>query len=269
MARGLDDVPRGALLDDPAEVHDADAIGEASGRREIVRDHEDRQTAIAQLVEDREDARADGDVEHRDGLVGDEEIGLQRQARGECDPLPLASGELVRKPLREELRRREPDLLERMVHRHAPLGARADLVDQERLRDGRRHAEAGIQRLVRILVDDLHPAAKPAQIVVRERRDVDPVEAHASRLRRDEPENRLRGRRLAAARLADERDHLAPSHAERDAGDRMHVPVRAAKERTAQPARHAVADDQVLDLEQRPAVAHRAAHLTTSSELAK
>ena len=49
----------------------------------------------------------------------------------------------------------------------------------------------------------------------------------------------------------------------------MHVPVRTTKQHTAQPARHAVADDQVLDLEQRPAVRRRAAHLTTSSELAK
>ena len=134
-------------------------------------------------------------------------------------------------------------------------------MDQERLRDGRRDAEAGIQRLVRILVDDLHAAAKLAEIVLRERRDVDPVEAHAARLRRDEPENRLRSRRLAAARLTDERDHLAASHAERDAGDRMHVPVRATKQHTAQPAGDAVADDQVLDLEQRPAVVRGAAHL--------
>ncbi len=49
----------------------------------------------------------------------------------------------------------------------------------------------------------------------------------------------------------------------------MHVPVRTTKQHTAQPARHAVADDQVLDLEQRSAVRPRAAHLTTSSELAK
>ena len=96
---------------------------------------------------------------------------------------------------------------------------------------------------------------------MRERRDVDPVEPHAARLRRDEPENRLRSRRLATARLTDERDHLAPSHAERDAGDRMHVPVRATKQHTAQPARDAVADDQILDLEQRPAVVRGAAHL--------
>ena len=48
---------RRPLLDDAAEVHDADAIGEARGRREVVRDHQHRQTLVAELVEDAEDLR--------------------------------------------------------------------------------------------------------------------------------------------------------------------------------------------------------------------
>ena len=118
--------PRRPLLDDPAEVHDADAIGEAGGRREVVRDHEHAQAAVAQLVEDAEDSGAHGDVEHGDRLVGDEELRLEHEARGDRDPLPLAAGELVREPIDEELGGREADLLERMVDRRAPLGARAD-----------------------------------------------------------------------------------------------------------------------------------------------
>ena len=78
----------------------------------------------------------------------------------------------------------------------------------------------------------------------------------------DEPQHRLRRRRLAAARLADERDHLAPSTRERHAGDRVHEPLRGDEQRADQPARDAVADDEVLDLEQRATVVGRAAHVT-------
>jgi hypothetical protein len=87
----LDDVSRRTLFDDAPEVHDADAIREAGGCGEVVRDHEHRQASVAKLVEDPEDPGADRDVEHRDGLVGDEQFGLQHEACCNRDPLPLAS----------------------------------------------------------------------------------------------------------------------------------------------------------------------------------
>ena len=126
VARALDHLPRWPLLDDPPEVHDADAVGEAGGRREVVRDHEHGQTLVAQLVEDREDAGTDRDVEHRDGLVRDEQLGAEDEARCDRDPLALAAGELVRVAVGEELGGGEADLLERPRDRGAALGARAD-----------------------------------------------------------------------------------------------------------------------------------------------
>ena len=38
----------------------------------------------------------DRDVERRDRLVGDEQLGLERDRAGDADPLALAAGELVR-----------------------------------------------------------------------------------------------------------------------------------------------------------------------------
>ena len=70
-----DDLARRPLLDDPAQVHDRDPVGEVGGGGEVVRDHEDAEAAAAELVEEREDPGADGDVEHRDGLVRDEQLG--------------------------------------------------------------------------------------------------------------------------------------------------------------------------------------------------
>ena len=120
-----------------------------------------------------------------------------------------------------------------------------------------------------ILVDDLHAATKRAQVVVREARDVDAVEGDTPRVRLDEPQDRLRGRRLAASRLPDERDHLAPRDRKRHARDRVDEPLRPAQDRAAEPARDAVADDEVVDLEERTTVLRRLDHAATSTELAK
>jgi hypothetical protein len=123
MARTLDDVPCRALLDDAPEVHDADAICEASGRRKVVRDHEHRESSVAQLVEDGQDSGADGYVEHRDRLVCDQQVRLQREACGDGDALPLPPGELMGKAIDEELCRSEPHLLKCVADSVSPLGA--------------------------------------------------------------------------------------------------------------------------------------------------
>ena len=52
--------------------------------------------SLAQPVEQREDPRPHRDVEHRDGLVGDEQLRARARGRGDRDPLALAAGELVR-----------------------------------------------------------------------------------------------------------------------------------------------------------------------------
>ena len=96
VLRVADDVPRRPLLDDPAEVHDRDPVGEVGRRREVVRDHQHAHPVPAQAVEQAEDPRPHRDVEHRDGLVGDQELRLEHERRRDRDALALAARELVR-----------------------------------------------------------------------------------------------------------------------------------------------------------------------------
>ena len=57
-------------LDDLAEIHDRDAIGDVANEREIVRDEEVCKSEVAlQRLEQVHDLGTDGDVERRDGLV--------------------------------------------------------------------------------------------------------------------------------------------------------------------------------------------------------
>ena len=93
------------FLHDAAEVHDRDPLREAGRRGEVVRDHQDRETLLAQAVEHVEHACPDRDVEHRDRLVGDEHLGLEDERRRDRDPLALAARKFVRIAVEVELGR--------------------------------------------------------------------------------------------------------------------------------------------------------------------
>ncbi len=86
-----------------------------------MRDHQDREPVVAKAVEDGEDPGADGDVEHRDGLVRDEQLRVEHEARCDRNALALTAGELVRIAVDVELRRGEAGELERLLHLLPPL----------------------------------------------------------------------------------------------------------------------------------------------------
>ena len=86
-----------ADLDDAAEVHHRDTIGDVPRKPEVVGDDEDRRsrvraTARAAVAGSRRAPKRRG--RHR--LVGDEERGLQHHRAGDHHPLPLPARQLVR-----------------------------------------------------------------------------------------------------------------------------------------------------------------------------
>ena len=125
MLRLLQDILRRPLLDEMSGVHDEDAIREVAGARDVVGDVEERHALVlAQLTHQIQDADADRDIEHRDGLVGDDQLRPQRECLGETDPLPLATAELVREAPTRVADRHEPHRLEHPVQLGLPLGPR-------------------------------------------------------------------------------------------------------------------------------------------------
>ena len=65
--------------------------------RQVVGDEDEGDAELAlELVEQRDHLRLDRDVERGDRLVGDDQLGLERQRPGDGDALALAAGELVR-----------------------------------------------------------------------------------------------------------------------------------------------------------------------------
>ena len=98
--------------------------------------------------------------------------------------------------------------------RRGALGTVADPVDLQRLLDDRARGHARVQRAERVLEDELHPAAQPAQLLRAGRpRTSMPSKVTVPGRRLDQPQDRARERRLAAAGLADDAERLAAADA--------------------------------------------------------
>jgi hypothetical protein len=77
----------GADLDDAAQVHHRDPVGDVPGQPQVVvTTSTDRPRLLAQPEQQREDLAADRGVQRRDRLVGDEDAWLQRQGAGDHHP---------------------------------------------------------------------------------------------------------------------------------------------------------------------------------------
>ena len=87
-------------LDDLAEVHDGDPVAHVADDREVVRDEEvGEPQLVLQVGEQVEDLRLDRDVERRDRLVADDQLGMQRERARDADALALTAGEVAGKRL--------------------------------------------------------------------------------------------------------------------------------------------------------------------------
>src|SRR5439155_23161680 len=159
--------------------------------------------------------------------------------------LALTARELVREQLGGA--RRQADEVEDLAQARAELGRGEPLVGDERLGDDGADAHPGTQRREGILEDGLHRFPVAPETVGVERRERLAVEADLAARRLLQEENELRGRRLTAARLADQPERRARLDHERNVVDRAHDLVRPAE----QPAAYREVLDQPARLEER------------------
>ena len=229
MQRPPEELLGGRQLDDAAEVHHGDAVGDVADDGEVVRDEDVGQVELLlQLDEQVQHLRLDRDVERRDGLVGDDELRLQDERARQADALPLPAAELVRVAVGSL--GRHADALEHVVHDRVALLARDRAVDREPLRDQVADLHARVERPDRVLEDDLHVPARLLQVLAAEPDDVDAVEHDLAGGRLEQAQDRPTERRLAAPGLADEPERLASADVEIDAVDGLQVAGRALEE---------------------------------------
>ena len=153
-----------------------------------------------------EDLRPHAHVEHRDGLVGDQQVGPDDDRARDRGALLLAARQVAREARGEPLDGREADELERLADLRLGLGvALGELVDLQRVRERGLQRHPGIQRRVRVLEDHLQVPALRPQLPLLQPGQLLAAQLHAAR------------RSAARARAARGRASSCPSPTRRPA----------------------------------------------------
>ncbi len=171
---------------------------------------------LLQLQHQVEDLRLDGDVERRGRLVGDQHARIAGQRDGDHHALAHAAGELMR--ILVEPPARVGDAAPGRASRCARSSAARQGTPQCRTTFSAicvPMVSTGLRLVIGSwkIIEILWPRML-AHLLVGERGQLAPVEAHragddAAGLRRDQPQDRQRRHRLAAAGLADDAERLA------------------------------------------------------------
>ena len=221
------------LLDLPAGVHDEHAVGDVGDDAEVVRDQDDRRPEpLADVAHQVEDPRLDRHVERGRRLVGDQDLRVAGERHRDHHALAHAAGELVRVLVDAPLRRRDADEVEQLDRAlRAPRARDSPRCRRSTSRDLVADREDRVERRHRLLEDerDLAPADAAQMRVAGAASRSTPVEAARAARRRasrgSSREQRHRGDALAAARLADDAEHLARREREREPVDGVHGAV--------------------------------------------
>src|ERR1022692_4717922 len=97
VVRLVEDVVLAGLLRGPAGIHDHHVVGDVRDDPEVMSDHDERRVGLLLQAEQQvEDLRLDGGIQRGGGLVGDDQLGAQRQRHRDHRALPHPAGELVR-----------------------------------------------------------------------------------------------------------------------------------------------------------------------------
>ena len=131
---GVDFATRGELHD-TAEIHHGDPRTEMLDHRQVVSDEKIRERQRnAEVCHQVQYLGLDRDVQRGHGLVGDDEIRVERQGASDGDSLRLSARDLVREAVR--VIGVEADQDEKLLDPGLPFIARSDGVNVQRVTDG-------------------------------------------------------------------------------------------------------------------------------------
>jgi len=223
VPRALGDLRGRPGLHDLPGVEHHDAVAQLGDQREVVGDEEHGHAAlVAQLPQQLDDFRLDGDVERGRGLVGHEQLRVARHGDGDHDPLQHAARQLGRNLVEDALGLAQSHRAEQLCCPPAGGGAGQPPLDPEDLGQLVANGDRRIQVGRGVLEHGAHVAAMhPLPVPLRQGRHVVTGERHRALLDGaaggEHAEGGPAGQRLAAARLPDQPDDLAGLDPQRDA----------------------------------------------------
>src|SRR5471030_113533 len=110
MAGIAEEIGHRASLDDAAEIHDGDPVGDVLNDLQVVADEEIGEVQPLLKVEQQiENLATHRDIERRGRLVEDDDVRRYGDGAGDADALALSTAQLVR--IAVEMRGRETDHL--------------------------------------------------------------------------------------------------------------------------------------------------------------
>src|SRR5882757_2386203 len=217
-----EDALRRSDLDDAAQIHHRDTVGDVLDDLQVVADEEIGQVQPAlQIEQEIEDLAAHRDIERGGRFVEDDDVRRDRDGAGDADALALAAAQLVRVAL--EMDDAEAHHLDQLAHPRRPRRARQVEMQAQRLVEHLANAHARIERGVGILEHHLDAPVDPRQETRRERQDRLAVDHHVAAARLDQPHDAARDRRFSRAALTHQGQRLAGGEVEAHPVDRDQV----------------------------------------------
>ncbi len=225
------DVSALAQLDDPSCIHHHDVVTVLGHHAEIMGDQDDgRFELVLQPVDEVQDLGLNGHVQGSRGLVGNQEVRVQRKGHGDHGPLAHSAAELMRILPGPLLRPGDPNqlkeidgLLDTLFLGGAPVGLEdlGDLipntVDGVEGRQGvlKDHADLGPPDVAHLLGRKLQEVLAPEEHLA-----ADPGLSLG-----DQTQHREEGHTLAGPGLAHDPQSLARGNEERDSVDCLYQAV--------------------------------------------
>ena len=209
VLRRLDDLLHGAHLDHRPLVHDQDGAAQLVRRGQVVGDVDEADAALpVDAEEGLQDGGAQGGVDHGDGLVGDDHLGVEEQGPGHHDALALAAAELVGVAAQGFLRAQAHSLQALLDPLPALVARQLREEPGHRHRQGVVHPVEGVEDLEGVLEDGLNLAPEgPSRGGVQLAQLRAPVADRAGGWRQDAQQQASQGRLAAAALAGDGHDH--------------------------------------------------------------
>ena len=215
MKRLLIQICRARDLDDLAQIHHCDAVGNMLDNREAVRNKEIGQAELRlQILKQIDHLCLNRNIKRRNRLVAYDQLGIQRKCTRNADALSLSAGKFVR--ITVGIFGIKADLLQQIGDSFFLICFSSYSVNFQWFGNDRPNGHSRIQARVWVLKYDLHLAPQTTHFLRRQTYDLFPFKNDVAARRLDQPQQTATDRRLPAARFSDQSQRLAHAHREAD-----------------------------------------------------
>ena len=184
-------------------MHDGDPVRDVAYHGEVVGNKQIGELQLLLEVYQKIDHLGlNGNVQCRNGLVADEEPGIDGKCPGDADPLSLPSGKFMRISLKDVFMK--PHHLKELTDPLESLSLRPLPVNDHGLLDDCPNSSPGVERPERILKHHLYASANVGERTAPSAADIDALETDAPGVGLFKGQNELGQSRLPTARFPHE-----------------------------------------------------------------